>query len=1516
MKKLKKTLTAALSLILCIVLLAQSVIATETNAPETYVKEIKLIYADSLSDAKKQLPEGYRLVSNNLNASTGKEGVYICYSTTTDPSEAITDIKVMHEEGGFERTDFKSTLDNAVDGVYSLAQELTVAVAEFKENYEAGIVGAVYAKDALNYFQYDADTLLGDYMVSGKGTAREYGEMILMCHEDIINPILSLLALGVQKDAGNNWIDKLADIDPSAYGAEHDMEYRTRATKLRPILQQFNDVYCYVLGYYDETYTYADLDDENDKEFFAEMAENKDLLVLIKTILESYNVGVDSSWGEWGATVADLFTIGLNSPINIYDIYALLDCLTPGQEVMLRLTGPYNFIIGAQSSEEAIEKARAELQTIDPNEKVPIWDGINLDLFETEVGLTTEASRSIAAGRQYDIFSQDIDTLKQHYRNTAQIVSSALTIATSAVLVVKCGMPLLSMGFAKLGCTTIASTIAAFAAKALVVNILFYTGLTFMIAGIICAIIVTFFLEDIINRILEDDHERTTIPKYMVDEYINKEGFSTYAYYKVVENVKTDKQLGLDKDENESGSDINANEGYRWMAIYTSNKSSIGNPIKADFKVQTNTGETPAGYTNLRLFGEVNAVNLNSYAASNPSKYDAIYLFYAQDVTVLPTSDQLYISSIRVETASHETVAKTNLLNKGYIPFEHDFSVRDGESTFIGYKLTTHASDAVKDIRVLYNFGGSGITFGQLNYGSMGKIGKFDLMVSSSSANPAPPVVKLKVFHYTYVPPVDLGFEPVNEFSGGKAQHLGKNLYCLYFLPETTFTEGPDYLAGIETDVYYYNNYTERYGYEYTKRYYDADDKYGNSYETYKKMKGEKHNELFFDFNVTSKYNMPGRHANWSDSDNVHVLSYKYTTTKNPYRALYGVAATTLSGLSEFNDHISFGGVGHVLSPVEFSTNSYYYSFEDFFYSWKQNRDETYDDGCKALAYWNPQQYQQQPVHSFADIENQDITQTFFSKNQNAMYLAGYQDDKMPLSPDDIILSKEKLDKKDVPENFIPVYYMIGNSSDPANIAPTNDEAKIGSELTWGGFGSKDLKAKIYADPVYMYYRSEKTVNGQVVAQGSLKEGKYISGIFITSREEIREASLNENADLKCEHISKSVVENALLSAGATITYNIHINTNFCKDDSFKNANYTFLGISRSDDINEAIRDIRLYIAEPGEVPKATVHRMITYQGRSFPVEYSLVSKASLTEQGNKGDSACKKERQVYVYVSSHPALGDPITQIKMSDWYSFDDYEPIRTMEDMSFIAAYNQNKKDGGATIFADKDYFNYGNHISFMREGGEAPYIQSVMISANDDSGKDAIAALLEKGYTDIVRQDFNKDAGGDYIYIGMKRTNNESDAIYDLMLYNKKDPPQTKNGYTLVSKVDLNKGAAGKYIYLYEKRTPSDTAQTPLTDLLAAGKDAKDRTITVNGQTVKQVITVNQDGEKQDLNQNCGPWSDYIYLVKEYGTSSTYTGSIFGPGSIIAIAVFGLVGLSTAGYFLLKKKKKQRTPDQAI
>ena len=99
----KRLFRGIISMTLCICMLLQlTPAAMATEGTTLYVKDLQLIYAESAEAAAKKVPEGYILYKQNINEGTNELGVYICYSTTTDETQAITDIRVMNENGNWE----------------------------------------------------------------------------------------------------------------------------------------------------------------------------------------------------------------------------------------------------------------------------------------------------------------------------------------------------------------------------------------------------------------------------------------------------------------------------------------------------------------------------------------------------------------------------------------------------------------------------------------------------------------------------------------------------------------------------------------------------------------------------------------------------------------------------------------------------------------------------------------------------------------------------------------------------------------------------------------------------------------------------------------------------------------------------------------------------------------------------------------------------------------------------------------------------------------------------------------------------------------------------------------------------------------------------------------------------------------------------------------------------------------------------------------------------------------------
>ena len=84
--------------------------ASSEAKEEVYLKSIKL-EEGSKEDAKAALAaDGYIFLDQNLNEGTGQKGVWLGYQTTTDPTQAIYDMKLMNMKGGFTLTSMKEAL--------------------------------------------------------------------------------------------------------------------------------------------------------------------------------------------------------------------------------------------------------------------------------------------------------------------------------------------------------------------------------------------------------------------------------------------------------------------------------------------------------------------------------------------------------------------------------------------------------------------------------------------------------------------------------------------------------------------------------------------------------------------------------------------------------------------------------------------------------------------------------------------------------------------------------------------------------------------------------------------------------------------------------------------------------------------------------------------------------------------------------------------------------------------------------------------------------------------------------------------------------------------------------------------------------------------------------------------------------------------------------------------------------------------------------------------------------------
>ena len=121
---------------------------------KVYIKEVKLVQAKSEDEAKHILSQsGYALMEGNLNEGTGGDGIWMGYLTTTDPTEAIYDLKVMNMKGGFTRSSMEEALAAQGTAIAGMVEDLELLMNEFIDAYNDGSEAAKSAYKALNFFR-------------------------------------------------------------------------------------------------------------------------------------------------------------------------------------------------------------------------------------------------------------------------------------------------------------------------------------------------------------------------------------------------------------------------------------------------------------------------------------------------------------------------------------------------------------------------------------------------------------------------------------------------------------------------------------------------------------------------------------------------------------------------------------------------------------------------------------------------------------------------------------------------------------------------------------------------------------------------------------------------------------------------------------------------------------------------------------------------------------------------------------------------------------------------------------------------------------------------------------------------------------------------------------------------------------------------------------------------------------------------------------------------------------------
>ena len=391
---MKKVMKALISLILVASMLMSAVVVAYAASDETYLSEVRLVYANTYEEAKQVLDdsklEGFQILNENLNANSGKTGVWLAYKTTTNVDDAITDIAVMQMGGGYNAGNYQEMIKKSREEYLAMGEIYLQAIEYFMGAYDAGNFLADSAYRQLNFYSgmdKHQNQKLGDVFVGASLTASELATLFMEGNVYVLGNIRSLLAMGVSyNEDGLHYLEKvdaavkeLAD-DPTLYEEE---DYDALAMMIASAIPVFRSMFEELSAYEDEL-NYDD-DDFTDLEIrYAEYKAMADMMRAV-TYLD-------------GKTLYDFCMDYAMDTEDYTSLYPMVAALNDGQ-IALTTVGHFYDVVRYSINEYPEETIDAEIAKLEEEygaDPFDVYTGVDRSIFDGTFALTNKALRQDA----------------------------------------------------------------------------------------------------------------------------------------------------------------------------------------------------------------------------------------------------------------------------------------------------------------------------------------------------------------------------------------------------------------------------------------------------------------------------------------------------------------------------------------------------------------------------------------------------------------------------------------------------------------------------------------------------------------------------------------------------------------------------------------------------------------------------------------------------------------------------------------------------------------------------------------------------------------------------------------------------------------------------------------------------------------------------------------------------------------------------------------------------------------
>lgn len=1495
-----------------------------------YVEKIKIYENVSLSEARNLAnKDGYKLLEKDLNV--GNKSVYLAYKSTNDESLGITEIAMLEMNVDYQMSNFQTLINAKIRELYPKAQMLERASIEFAQKYKLGSYDAQYAYNMLDLLYIDElNMTLAQAIIENKANADLFNKILVRSTSGFSAAITHALTIGISDFENDNWAMRVKDTitknvdNIKGTKTEFDIEFSQLADDIVRPIQSFASNYrkAEAREFYNEgialnenefvscTNVEEAVDIICDRNSVKE--DDADIIYLVSyAILNQYDYDEDTKLGDYIIWAGEQ---SYDTAESLRVLYPIVEAMTLSQAEMLSVSDFALFATYLQNNEEIIksdESAFTELknsikeynrvagkyvgstetyiESVSKNQNaISIWAGVNQAIYDQEVAITDDAIRYNTAGSNYAAFTKD--TSLQSYLDRIEVYFNIFQYS-AGILTGVAHIVAMFAGYFSL----YSAAMAAFALGG-AYAILGVLAMTFFVIEIIAIVaLIVWLVVEFIAWIWPEDEkddvgEYTAIPSKVFDiKDISYDGevHTSYVMYECAYNQKN------------KCADLNADKGKRWNALYYTNSKLVGNAIRVSeleemFIVQYGSYSKTDGYTSVTSLGSHSIANINA----NTNK-QAIYLLYRNRTNTNNTKlnegvsegddETMYLETIKLYSSDSETAAKALFkkeVNKGYILVDYNMA-RGGSKTYtyLAYKLTKNKDEALTDIRVCNAYSpdeGSGATLqiGTSTYGLAGNLYNGSSLWITSSKTAGTPIIGAPEF-LTDMSKAKTGWEPVNLASGGLAYNFyqGKKtdtgVYSvvekkfnekifLYFNPSVKFTEGTKYIGGIaffEHDSWW-----------------DDKEKYLNKYlkdTGYTLINKTNIGCLQHTFYKTAK----------SPFSVDHIGNYMaYTTTYNPYRAIYDIGfyegtATTKALNAYFttienNQSVAYNSVATYMTGLGESMSwiDYPDSTSGSGYVRTMNTNNAFLSAtlgnagavCKATVWTKDPRYSFDCYNMF--LKGMYVKGHCGELNNMGEYVPVELESEKPLVLDDLFLSNKK--------TSMAGYYPLRNMLDrydrtEINIAAHSDIDKYGFD--------KSLKKQYY------YSGEGKEYSAYLYIRKNYEERpRYVSSISVYSftmpeltgdkdtKKALKQAYLNAAEDT-CRYNILAYINAEMIDMNVALkkkdrwtsqeeTY--HTVLKGIKDDydiakqNSSNDKVTYVGVSRTNNASEAIRGIIKY-------------KPSNKEEMNNPPSTITIGKAKYICAGDKISGV---DGDYYIYYTTNKGVNpcEPITNFFID--------EELLVNKSTTALTYTNQDTASGiavGKGVTSDTMYY----HCSYDTTRPNAINKLYIAVGKNE---KEAKASLLNQGCFSYIPLCLNSNAGGKTIYLGYekyyvehivresykteakykKAYNNEYfDAIKDIIV-TIGEPYQdsivhNNMTYYPVSNVNLNEGTYyGREIYMYYTRDMSLDKSMIVSALGAALFDrVPESTVTY---TWEKLLTTN--GKKANLNDGCISLSD--------------------------------------------------------